>query len=81
MSTNKIRRKQDFHLVGHKSGQVRLLGGIILREGPDVTVMLLGPFLGEETKRSIARGLKLTVRHSGVTSSQGVVKGERVARI
>ena len=49
-------------LVAHEAGQVDGLGGVILRECLWLSLMTLGTFLGEESLRSVAGGLKLSVR-------------------
>ena len=51
-------------LVAHEGGEVAALGGVILRERPDLAAVLLGALLGEETKVTGARLLELTVRHA-----------------
>jgi len=52
-------------LVGHKSCQVRGFGCIILRERSNLPSMLLGTFLGEEPKGSVAWGFKFSMGHGG----------------
>jgi hypothetical protein len=43
---------------------VALLGWVITRERADLTKVLLGALLGQETQRTTAGSLKFTVRHA-----------------
>ena len=52
-------------LVTHKGSQVAWLGLIILREGLDLTLEVLGSLSWEETKRTATWMLELSMRHSG----------------
>jgi hypothetical protein len=52
------------HLVGHEGSQVALLGWVITRERADLTKVLLGALLGQETQGTTAGSLKFTVRHA-----------------
>jgi hypothetical protein len=49
-------------LVASKSSQVRRIGVRVAGKGADATRMVLGAFLGQEPKRSMARSFKLAVR-------------------
>ena len=51
-------------LVTHESGQMAWLGLIILREGLDLTLEVLGSLSWEETKGTATWMLELTMRHS-----------------
>lgn len=61
-------------LVGAEGSEVGLGRGIILGEGADLTGVLLGALLGEETKTAAAWRLKLTV---GPKGTQKYVWGEK----
>ena len=50
-------------LVPEESRQVDLLRGVIRREGLHLTPVALGPLAREETQRTVAGALELTVRH------------------
>jgi len=50
-------------LEGHECGEVARLGGVILRERFDLTEVVLGALLREETQVSVTRALELTMRH------------------
>jgi hypothetical protein len=52
------------YLVGHESSQVALLGWVITRERADLTKVLLGALLGQETQGTTAGSFKFTVRHA-----------------
>jgi len=52
-------------LVTHETGQVRGLGGIILRERFDLTPVVTGALARQETEVSVTRALELTMRHCG----------------
>ena len=50
-------------LVSHEGSQVAWLSLIILREGLDLTLEMLGSLSGKETKRTATWMLELTMRH------------------
>jgi hypothetical protein len=50
-------------LETHETGQVAWLGLVILREGLDFALMMLGTLARQESQGSVARGFKLTMRH------------------
>jgi len=50
-------------LVTHESGQMAGLSSIILRESMDLTTRMVSTLARTETKRTVTRSLKLTVRH------------------
>jgi len=49
-------------LVPAESGQVGLIGGIVLREGTDATGVVLGALLGQEAQATLSRCFELAVR-------------------
>jgi len=49
--------------VSHESRKVARLGGIILREGFDLTEVVCGTFLREEPEGTVTWALELTMRH------------------
>merc|ERR1711935_1049309 len=51
-------------LVPKEAGQVHGFGGVILREGLGLTTVPFAPLLGKKSLGAMARGLKLSVRHS-----------------
>lgn len=54
-----------------------LLGGVISGERADVPAVLLRALLGQETKRTVARCLKFTVRHGTGLGRNRMVGGGR----
>jgi len=50
-------------LVTHETGEVALLGGIILGERFDLTEVMFGTLLGQETQRTVTGAFELTMRH------------------
>jgi len=50
-------------LEAHEGGQVARLGGIIGREGLDLTLVMLGTLAGQETQRAVAGCFEFTMRH------------------
>ena len=58
-STNNVRHTG---LVSTEGGQVRGIGGVILGEGSDLTGMLLGTLLGQETQVTVSGCFEFSVR-------------------
>jgi hypothetical protein len=50
-------------LVSTEGGQVRSIAGVVLREGSDLTRMLLGALLGQETQVTLSGCFEFSVRH------------------
>lgn len=53
-------------LEAHEGGEVAVLGGIIPREGFQLTGVVLGALLRQETEVSVTRALELTMRHCAI---------------
>ena len=51
-------------LVAHERGEVGLLTGIVLGEGPHATTVVSGTLPGQKTQGAVAGGFKLSVRHA-----------------
>jgi hypothetical protein len=50
-------------LVTHEGSEVRRLSGVITRETLDRSSVMSAALTGQETQRTVARSLELTVRH------------------
>jgi len=53
-------------LVSTEGGQVGSITGVVLREGSDLTGVLLGTLLWQETQVTLSWSFKLSVRHGGI---------------
>mmetsp|Transcript_12932 Transcript_12932/g.28704 ORF Transcript_12932/g.28704 Transcript_12932/m.28704 type:complete len:296 (+) Transcript_12932:445-1332(+) len=63
-------------LEGHEGRQVGFLGGVILREGLDLAVVVLGALPGQEAQGAVSGTFELTMRHvaeRGATADDAAV--------
>ena len=65
-------------LVSTEGGQVRGISSVVLREGSDLTRMLLGTLLGQETQVSLSGSFELSVRPK---LDYKCIKMERISKI